>query len=178
MGNTWRTVLRLMPDGRYDELFFHPFLFGHVSGHHDRPIHFTIFIKDGRSNFVEISLQFWIIDFRFCGASRFGLSPHGDSWREGEFKAAADLLIQRPKRSWEDCAGSDGHALKTLPSTVPMWRQSKPGSPQNRKIYNSKLEAYFHEVTSPILMKMVKWMGRSWWPETWPNKNGWKNNSS
>jgi len=65
----------------YDELFFHPFLFGHVSGHHDRPIHFTIFIKDGRSNFVEISLQFWIIDFRFCGLSGFACLHIGDSWR-------------------------------------------------------------------------------------------------
>jgi len=69
MGNPWRQFLRLMPASvRWAVL--HPFWFGQSLAT-CRPIHSPFFIKDGRSNFVEISLQFWNYRFPILRASGF-----------------------------------------------------------------------------------------------------------
>ena len=65
-------------------------------------------------------------------------------------KAAADLLNTTPKALLGRLCQEAMHDTQDPPVNCPHVETINTGKPAESEIYNSKLEAYFHEVTSPV----------------------------
>src|SRR5208283_2989909 len=65
-------------------------------------------------------------------------------------KAAADLLKTTPKELLGHLCQEALHGTSEPPVNCPHLETLRTGKPAEAEIYNQQLEAYFHEVTSPI----------------------------